>query len=75
METKTCETCGAHWLEGQLYWATGKPAREIDLAGLVCNRIDSSRPCANPCQGEEGGDTWELREKHVNMALDGLETS
>jgi hypothetical protein len=75
METKTCETCGAHWLGGQLYWATGKLAREIDLAGLVCNRIDASKPCANPCRGEEGGDTWEKREKQLELAMDGLEAS
>ena len=72
MENKRCETCGVCWLDGQLYWSTGKPAREIDLAGLVCNKLDESKPCANPCRGEEGGDTWEKRERQMELALDGL---
>jgi hypothetical protein len=72
METRQCETCGARWLEGQHYWATGKPGNELDLAGLVCNRLPAEKPCANPCRGQDGGATWESREKQVMMAMDGL---
>ena len=72
MGTKTCETCGAHWLEGQFFWATGKPGNELDLAGLVCNRLDPAKPCANRCRGMEGGETWESRMKQIDMAMDGL---
>lgn len=70
METRRCETCGARWIGGQLYWANGKPGRELDLAGLVCNIIPTHKPCANPCRGEEGGQTWESRNKILNSLLD-----
>ena len=72
MHSRKCETCGAQWLEGQLYWATGKPGSELDLAGLVCNLVDPSKPCANACRGMEGGETWERRMKMIDRALDGL---
>jgi hypothetical protein len=46
-----------------LYWSTGKPGKDLDLAGLVCNSLpDAKRQlCVNPCLGQEGGDTWEKR--------------
>ncbi len=72
MEIKECGTCGARWVNDQLYWSTGKEARELDLAGLVCNRLDSAKPCINPLRGEEGGQTWESRYKEAGLSMDGL---
>ena len=66
MEIKECQTCGARWVNDQLYWSNGKEGRELDLAGLVCNRIDPAKPCTNPLQGEEGGQTWEERQKRMD---------
>ena len=39
MNVKQCEKCEAKWLNGQLYWSTGKSGTEEDLAGLVCNTL------------------------------------
>ena len=65
MDCKTCNKCGARWLEGQLYWSTGAMGTELDLAGLVCNNINPDEPdsneCINPQRGAEGGTTWEYR--------------
>ena len=60
MECKTCSHCEAKWLDGQLFWSTGKLGNEIDLAGLVCNNY-GNEDCINPAKGKEGGDTWEKR--------------
>ena len=65
-----CEVCDATWIDGQLFWATGKPGRDIDLSGLVCNMIasmDSAKgaKCINKCKGNEGGDTWADRFKFI----------
>ena len=60
MKSKTCPNCGATWIDGQLYWATGQPALEEDLAGLVCNRVDSN-DCINPQRGSENGVTLAWR--------------
>lgn len=57
---RECPRCGARWFDGQLRWATGKPGKELDLAGLVCNKVQDAR-CINPCNGQEGGQTWESR--------------
>jgi hypothetical protein len=70
METRQCETCGARWMGGQHYWAIGKLGNELDLAGLVCNKLDLKKPCANPCRGREGGQTRESRRKEVDKALE-----
>ena len=57
-ETKTCKKCGATWIDGQHYWTgTGKLGNELDLAGLVCNKLGNEE-CINPLRGKEGGDTW-----------------
>ena len=71
---RKCEKCGATWMEGQLYWqGTGKPGKDADLAGLVCNNIRQDDPdfnkCINPSRGQLGGDTWEYRRGFVDGAL------
>ena len=74
MENKTCPKCGAHWIAGQLYWATGAKASEADLAGLVCDKY-SDEQCINTLKGSDhGGMTWEQRLDHVNAALAEFET-
>lgn len=60
MSCRTCPRCGARWINGQLYWATGKPGSDLDLAGLVCNRVNDPA-CVNALRGMNGGDTWEVR--------------
>ena len=68
--TMKCQVCQASWIAGQLFWSTGKPGRNLDLASLCCNRLAALDPtkfelCANPCKGQEGGDTWEERMKFL----------
>ena len=56
-----CPKCGATWINGQHYWSgTGKLGNELDLAGLVCNKLGSFQ-CVNPKRGQDGGDTWAKR--------------
>lgn len=55
-------------MDGQLYWATGKPGTDLDLAGLVCNSVNDPA-CINPAKGMEGGDTWENRLHFVEGRL------
>jgi len=58
LERKECPKCGATWLNGEHYWSgTGKKGNEMDLAGLVCNRV-GDETCINPCKGQDGGVTW-----------------
>jgi len=61
IERKECPKCGAVWINGQHYWSgTGKKGNELDLAGLVCNKLGDDT-CINPCVGMEGGVTWVQR--------------
>ena len=61
LDRKECPKCGALWLNGQLYWSgTGVKGNDLDLAGLVCNKLGDDR-CINPCRGQDGGDTWAKR--------------
>ena len=57
-------------MDGKLYWSTGAPAKELDLAGLVCNNLREDDPdafeCINPVRGQEGGDTWEYRRGYAD---------
>ena len=73
IECKACSKCGARWMSGQLYWSTGAQAKELDLAGLVCNNLKEDDPdanqCINPCRGQEGGDTWEYRRGYVDGVM------
>ena len=72
MDSKSCPKCGARWLEGQLYWATGKPGNEEDLAGLVCLHYGDDR-CINPKKNVETGDSWEKRRKFLDGIGETLE--
>ena len=60
MESRKCGKCGATWIDGQLYWATGAKGSEADLAGLVCNNLGDEQ-CLNKKRGTEGGDSWAKR--------------
>lgn len=71
MLNKNCPICGAHWVDGQLYWSTGKPGKDEDLNALVCRRLASPKAegCVNPAKGSDGGVGWEERLKMTNDAL------
>ena len=70
MNSRTCPKCGAHWINGQLFWSTGKPGKEEDLAGLVCNNLkDEQDLCINESKGADTGDTWEYRRGFIDGAL------
>jgi hypothetical protein len=60
LSRKECPKCGAIWMNGKHTWATGAAGNELDLAGLVCNKLGDAR-CINPMNGKEGGDTWNQR--------------
>ena len=61
METKVCNKCNAQWINGQLYWRTGKQGKEEDLAGLVCDQWGDEQ-CINEMRGtKHNGQTWEKR--------------
>ncbi len=60
MNTRQCGKCGACWIDGQLHWATGKPAKEEDLAGLVCIAFGDEQ-CINPQRENTSGDSWAKR--------------
>jgi hypothetical protein len=71
MFNRNCSICGAKWIDGQLYWATGRPGKDIDLNALVCRKLPAEKAegCVNPCQGQEGGVGWEERLKMTDQAL------
>lgn len=60
LSRKECPKCGAIWMNGKHTWSTGAAGSEIDLAGLVCNKLGDTQ-CINPQKGVEGGDTWDKR--------------
>jgi hypothetical protein len=71
MDLRICEVCGAKWIDGQLYWSTGKPGKDADLNALVCRRLapEKAEGCVNPAKGQDGGVGWEERLKMINDAL------
>ena len=71
MNIKKCEKCGGQWLNGTLFWSTGKAGKDEDLAGLVCNALDDADValCINPKRGVTTGDTWEYRRGYIDGAL------
>jgi hypothetical protein len=65
LNRKECPKCGAVWINGQHYWSgTGNKGNELDLAGLVCNKLGDDQ-CINPAKGSDGGDNWEKRLKEL----------
>ena len=71
METQICGKCGARFMEGVLYWSTGKAGTREDLAGLVCDKYGDAL-CINELKGtKHDGQTWEKRAAF----LDGLEAA
>lgn len=70
MNSRTCPKCGATWINGQLFWSTGKAGTEEDLAGLVCNNLrDEQDLCINEKKGDDTGQTWEYRRGFIDGAL------
>ncbi len=69
---RSCPKCGAKFLNGRLYWATGKPGDPKDLAGLVCQNWGDAT-CINPMRHQTGGDTWEKRLDFLNLMADELD--
>jgi hypothetical protein len=66
MSRAECPKCGAVWINGQHYWSgTGKQGNELDLAGLVCNKLGNHQ-CINPKRGSDGGDTWAKRLEEID---------
>lgn len=72
MACRQCQRCGARWINDQLYWSTGKPGSDLDLAGLVCNTANDPN-CLNPCKGTPGGDTWAKRAGRVEAFMEAFE--
>ena len=68
MNIKSCEKCGAKWIDSQLFWSTGKLGTDEDLAGLVCNNLDKNDIglCINPKRGDTSGMTWEYRRGYMD---------
>ena len=64
---KECPKCQAVWINGEHIWSgTGNKGSELDLAGLVCNKLGNHQ-CINPMKGKEGGDTWAERLKVLDQ--------
>ena len=63
LERKECPKCGATWINGKHVFrgtAASYDKSELDLAGLVCNKLGNHQ-CINPKKGQDGGQTWEYR--------------
>ncbi|AOV60240.1 hypothetical protein S820908_092 [Synechococcus phage S-CAM9] len=69
IERKECPKCGATWINGQHIWATGATGNDLDLAGLVCNKL-GDKTCINPSKEMEGGQTWAKRSSYIEGAMD-----
>jgi hypothetical protein len=68
LERKECPKCGATWINGNHIWrGTANEGSELDLAGLVCNKLGDDT-CINPAKGREGGTSWEYRSGFIDGA-------
>jgi len=66
-----CEKCGAIWINGKHMFsgtAASYDSSELDLAGLVCNKLGNEQ-CINPKKGQDGGQTWAYRAGFVDGAI------
>ena len=75
MNLKVCNKCGAQFMDGKLFWRTGKEGKLEDLAGLVCDKYGDEQ-CINELKGtEHGGDTWEKRAAFIEGVTAGLKAA
>lgn len=72
IDRRECPKCGATWIDGTHRWATGKMGNELDLAGLVCNKLGDDT-CINPKKGLDGGDSWQKRFEELEKKTDDLD--
>ena len=73
LDRKECEKCGATWINGKHVFrgtAASYSDSELDLAGLVCNKLGNHQ-CINPKKGEDGGQTWEYRAGYIDGLIRG----
>lgn len=72
IDRRECPKCGATWIDGTHRWNTGMVGNELDLAGLVCNKL-GDETCINPKKGLDGGDSWEKRFDEIQKKTDDLD--
>ena len=73
LDRKECEKCGATWINGVHVFrgtAASYTDSELDLAGLVCNKLGNHQ-CINPKKGQQGGQTWEYRAGYIDGMIKG----
>lgn len=73
LERKECAKCGAIWINGKHMFsgtAASYDRSELDLAGLVCNKLGDEQ-CINPMKGKDGGDTWKKRLEDLDKLSEG----
>ena len=71
LERKECPKCGAIWINNKHMFsgtAASYDRSELDLAGLVCNKLGDEQ-CINPSKGKDGGQTWERRAGYIEGAI------
>ena len=63
MECKMCPKCGAKFMNGRLYWATGQAGDPEGLANLVCDlpQVQRQGGCINQFKSNPKKDTWAKR--------------
>ncbi len=75
MNLKVCNKCGAQFMDGKLFWRTGKEGKKQDLAGLVCDKHGDDQ-CINDLRGtEHSGDTWEKRAAFIDGVTAGMKAA
>ena len=75
MNLKVCNKCGAQFMDGKLFWRTGKEGKLEDLAGLVCDKYGDEQ-CINELKGtEHSGDTWEKRAAFIDGVTAGMKAA
>ena len=72
LSRKECEKCGATWINGVHVFrgtAASYTDSELDLAGLVCNKLGNHQ-CINPMKGTDGGQTWDYRAGFIDGKIE-----